>query len=260
MKALRIHDGQVQTRAVTYRSLPTRQLVTIVATAHIGHPSYFSDVRTYVDQQVENTGAVVHAEGCLSQRPEEHECTPTEWAAVTALVRSQELDRASIAKMPWGWLHQNECLPGPTWTTHDLTALEVVRRIGPEKVLDQQARTQRELKTETEADQQRYASLVAGTFRLAASPLYPLLRRIKRVMDASERVRLDQRNAIALEAALTEPEGRDVVMVWGVGHLSGLAVEMRRRYFLHLPSRDRWLTVGALPRLKLADATAASTA
>jgi pheromone shutdown protein TraB len=55
---------------------------------------------------------------------------------------------------------------------------------------------------------------------------------------------IGERNRVALAEALQESARHDVALVWGAGHLPGLARELRRRgYRLRA---ERWLQVCVL--------------
>jgi hypothetical protein len=90
-------------------------------------------------------------------------------------------------------------------------------------------------------------ALTSVVFRVAALDWFDVLRRIAARDEASRRLthaEIEGRNARALASV---PSGTDIVLLWGAGHIPGLAAHLRKAG--HRRQSTQWMTVGQLPAL-----------
>jgi hypothetical protein len=249
MRKLRVQRGVLQTPVIRYGHRGTGRTVTLVGTAHVGQASYYKRLHALVTQ-LEAAGAIV----CYERiRP----AAEKEWATASASERAaRDAPRAMGAETSrrvcrsLGWVEQGAVFTwAPSWRNVDMTDLELVRLARPE--------TARGL-GEDLADvfgsslAQDHADALAGAaaavvLRLVSLDWFDLLRHMATWDDASRHfshVQIEERNARALASL---PSDADAVLLWGAGHLPGLAVDLTKAG--HRRQGTTWLNVGRLPAL-----------
>jgi len=249
MRKVRVRRGVLQTPVIRYRHRHTGRTVTLVGTAHVGEASYYDRLHAMVTR-LEAAGAVVCYEWIGPAAAEE-------WAVASAGERaardvSRAMGEATFRRVcrSLGWAEQGEVFRfAPSWRNVDMTDLELVRLARPETL-----RGLREAfgdvwgssLTQDRAD--AFAGAAAGVvFRLVSLDWFDLLRHITTWDDASRqfnRVEVEERNAHALANL---PAGADVVLLWGAGHLPGLAAGLKQAG--HRRQGTTWMNVGRLPAL-----------
>jgi hypothetical protein len=146
-----------------------------------------------------------------------------------------------------GWVQQRVPLAdAPSWRNVDMTDLEVTRRarLGD---LDGERTLEHRTRLAVLSDQGMGAGL-AIVARLSAADRLALLHRLSRMVlggDAARRVDdvlVGERNQLLLAAL---PSDKDVVLVWGAGHLPGLAAGLRAAGYRR--QATEWVNVGTLP-------------
>jgi hypothetical protein len=216
----------------------------------MGEVAYYEQLRTMINE-MESGGAVVCHE---SARP----ATKEEWAAASDEERAawdgEQRVRGEFSKSAgryFGWADQRAALrSSPSWRNADLTSLEIVRRAGPQNLLNTQHGADEPLMGLT---QEQHEAFVGGMYaiavRLAQFPWFHLLERLlaRLAGDAGRRIHdvvVEDRTSHVLASL---PADSDVVLPWGVGHLSGLAAGLRKAGYRR---RDTtWVTVGKLPAI-----------
>ena len=257
MRKLRVRRGVLQTPVIRYRHRRTGRTVTLVGTAHVGEASYYDRLHATVTR-LEAAGAVVCYEW-IGPAAEE------EWAVASAGERaardvSRAMGEATFRRVcrSLGWVEQGAVFRrAPSWRNVDMTDLELVRLARPETL-----RGLREAfgdvwgssLTQDRAD--AFAGAAAGVvFRLVSLDWFDLLRHITTWDDASRQfnhVEVEERNAHALASL---PAGADVVLLWGAGHLPGLAAGLKQAG--HRRQGTTWMNVGRLPALRASIKTVA---
>jgi hypothetical protein len=244
---LRVRRGVLQTPVIRYQHRSTASTVTLVGTIHTGEVGYYKTLHAMV-MRLETAGAVVFYE---SIQP----AAEDEWAAASA---SERATRGPIGEQNFrrvcrslGWVEQGAAFTcAPSWRNADLTDLELVRLARPEAL--------RELRedlsdvfgssslAQVEAD--AFAGAAAAiVFRLVSLDRFDRLRRIATWDDASrhfDHVKIAERDSRALAGL---PSGNDAVMLWGAGHLPGLAAGLKKTG--HRRQATTWVSVGKLPAL-----------
>ena len=230
MRKLRVRRGVLQTPVIRYRHRRTGRTVTLVGTAHVGEASYYERLQAIV-ARLEAAGAVVCYEWIGSAAEEE-------WAAASAGERaardaSQSMGQGTFKQVgrSLGWVEQGAVFRwAPSWRNVDITDLELVRLASPEGMRAMGGALGDVWGSSLTQDQ---ADAVTGAaagvvFRLVSLDWFDLLRRITTWDDASRRfsrVDIEERNAHALARM---PSGADVVLLWGAGHLPGLAAGLKQ--------------------------------
>lgn len=248
-RTLRVRRGVLQTPVIRYGHPSTGHTVTLVGTIHIGEVGYYEKLHAMVTG-LEAAGAVVFYES-ISPAAEE------EWAAADASERatrgaSQAIGESNFRRVcrSLGWVEQGAAFTcAPSWRNADMTDLELVRLARPEAL-----RGLREDLTDVFGSSlaQDQADAFAGAaaavvFRLVSLDRFDRLRRIATWDEASrhfDHVTVAERNARALASL---PSGDDAVLLWGAGHLPGLAAGLKETG--HRRQAATWLNVGQLPAL-----------
>lgn len=248
MRKLRVRRSVLQTPVIRYRHRRTGRTVTLVGTAHVGEASYYARLQAIL-ARLEATGAVVCYEW-IGPAAEE------EWAAASAGERAARgVSRAMGASSQrvgrsLGWVEQRAVFRwAPSWRNVDLTDLELIRRAGPETLAGlREAYTDEWGPSLPQEQADAFVAAAAGlVFRLVSLDWFDLLRHITTWDDASRHfnhVDVDERNAHALARL---PSGADVVLLWGAGHLPGLAAGLKQAG--HRRQGTTWVNVGRLPTL-----------
>jgi hypothetical protein len=249
LRMLRVRRGVLQTPVIRYRQRSTGRTVTLVGTAHIGEASYYKTLHAMVTQ-MEAAGAVVLYEAV---RP----AAESDWAAASASERAargapQAMGQDSSRRVcrSLRWVEQRAVFAcAPSWRNADMTDLELVRQARPEALVglgEDLADVFRTSLGESESD--AFAGAAAGiSFRLLSLDWFDRLRRVA-TWDAASRhfddVKVAERNARALARL---PPGEDAVLLWGAGHLPGLAAGLKETG--HRRQATSWVNVGKLPAL-----------
>jgi hypothetical protein len=247
---LRVRHRTLQTPVARYRHRGSGRVVTLVGTMHIGEKTYYERLHALVSG-LEAAGASVHYEWI---RPAAEE----EWAAASDSERAlrpgmwKDQDRAALAACRYlGWIPQPFPLGNAaSWHNSDLTDLELIRRAGPGIVRERQRAAEEADFTDDELEMMLGAGMTVYT-RLLALDRFGLLQRLaKRVALGDQRLDIDgvaigERNRTALAAL---PPGGDVVLLWGAGHLPGLATGLRNAGYRR--QSIEWVTVGTVPALQ----------
>lgn len=233
---LRVRRGHVETAIHTFRRMEDGRTITLIGTQHVGEPDYFAELRKVIDE-VTAAGAVVHWDLLRGKSAD------AEAAAQTSAERAAfgELNRETLDTTPntpkrigLGWVRQVEGLPpGPDWVNTDVTAVDMVRLLGPVRASRRRpsvgARMLETVIAKYEAD------LSDANRRFVQACYYSQLKKSvrRRARGIADPVRAAvvgtwrECNAVAVALA----ETRDVVMVWGAGHLAGFAAILLRNGF-----------------------------
>lgn len=219
----------------TWTRAEDHRVVTLVGTAHVAEAGYFQALAAFV-AAVQADGAVVHFEGG-DPAPEDvlDTLVEREREAYRVLGSAMSgLDRLGVAA---GLVHQRDGLPEQDdWVNTDVTALDMIRMLGPRTILARADRERADRLGEL-VDHQRTVRSVRWLLRN--------LGHVTRVTDlwsrsATSGLTLDWRNAIAASAALAVPAGSHVVAIWGCKHLPGIGELLARNDFVL--EDVRWFT------------------
>ncbi len=250
MKMLRVRRGVLQTPIIRYGHRNTGHTVTLVGTIHIGEVFYYETLHAMVTG-LEAAGAVVFYES-IGQAAEE------EWAAADASERatrgaSRAIGENNVRRVcrSLGWVEQGAAFTfAPSWRNADMTDLELVRLARPEALRGLREDLADVFGSSSLAQDQADAfagAAAAVVFRLVSLDRFDRLRRIATWDEASrhfDHVTVAERNARALARL---PSGDDAVLLWGAGHLPGLAAGLKETG--HRREAATWVNVGQLPAL-----------
>ena len=249
LRKLRVRRGVLQTPVIRYRHRGTGRTVTLVGTAHVGEAGYYSRLHALVTQ-LEAAGAIVCYEwvGPAAEQ---------EWAAASASERAARDAPRAMGEETFrrvcrslGWVEQGAVFTwAASWRNADMTDLELVRLARPETVHGLREDLADVFGSSLGQDQ---ADALAGAaaavvFRLMSLDWFDRLRHMATWDGASRHynhVQIEERNARALASL---PSGADAVLLWGAGHLPGLAAELTKTG--HRRQGTTWVTVGRLPAL-----------
>jgi len=249
LRKLRVRWGVLQTPVIRYGHRGTGRTVTLVGTVHVGEAGYYKRLHALV-ADLEAAGAVV----CFERvdPAAEHE-----WAAASGSERAARDAPRALGEQTFrrvcrslGWVEQGAAFTwAASWRNVDITDLELVRLAGPETVRGLREDLADVFGSSLAQDQaDAFAgAAVAVLFRLASLDWFDRLRQVAAWDDASRhfgRVQVEERNARALASL---PSGADAVLLWGAGHLPGLAAELAKRG--HTRQGTTWVNVGRLPAL-----------
>jgi len=237
----------LQSPVVRFEHPRSGRRVTVVATVHMGEVAYYEQLGTMINE-MESRGAVVCHESAGPATKEEWAAASDEERAAWDGERRVRGEWSKSAGRYFGWVDQRAALgSSPSWRNADLTSLEIVRRAGPQNLLNTQDEPLMGL------TQEQHEAFVGGTYaiaaRLAQFAWFHLLERLlaRLVGNATRRIHdvvVEDRTSHLLASL---PTDSDVVLPWGVGHLPGLAAGLRKAGYRR---RDTtWVTVGKLPAI-----------
>lgn len=199
---------------------PAGKTITLIGVTHVADAALYAKAQQYVEYR-ERAGAVVHAEGV---QPSTDPMSDAERdlverlgvavssgrALVTALVTALGFsDQKAAGFDPWS---------NPSWVCTDVTGLQLLRAMRDPVAWVEQHEEVAEVRLEQLPE--RAQSFVTTAVRFGLR--HPVgLRLLSLSLPGKEHAALlDLRNQTAIQAALAEP--RDVVEVWGLGHLPGM--------------------------------------
>lgn len=208
---------KVDTAVRTYRH-DSGRVITVVGTLHFAVRSYYDQLRALISER-ENGGAVVHHEGLQPVYYPEVPPTPDQEAVIASWSTQAQRHVAMLRALGWDLVGQYEALPRPeSWRRVDVAAGELadLGALAYDPDLDKRIRT-----IERMPLWQRRLTRTAMRLQL--------LRGIDRLDDGNPdeskslpgEITGHWRSLLAVRAALAEP--CDVVMIWGGGHVAGIA-------------------------------------
>jgi hypothetical protein len=237
-----------QTPVVRYANRKTGRTVTLVVTMHIGAEAYFKKLNDIV-AGLEAKGALICYEGIRPAAEQEWDTATDGERAVRGLwMPISDGARQAVCRY-LGWVEQGAALKySPSWRNVDMTDLEVVRRARPRNVSEV-----------SDGFSELLAGLTPEQFGVVAGSAEALLARLlsldyfdlvwrwtlRGARDDQRhvgRVMVEERNRGALASL---PPDADAVLLWGSGHLPGLAAGLRKAGYRHRGTA--WVSVGELP-------------
>jgi hypothetical protein len=238
----------VQTPVVRFEHPKTGRAVTVAGVMHIARAGYYRQLGVMLTN-LEAAGALILYEGV-------GHAAETGWSAVGQADRDtwnsvqtggKELTQAACRYL--GWVRQGEVLAySASWRNVDMSAREFVQRKGARDMLDAQEAVTDML--EDRAGDQRDALMGVGAgllMRLHSLDRYQLVMRwAASAYPGFSQLVVDERNDRALACL---PPDRDSVLIWGYGHLPGLAAGLTRAGYRRQASA--WLNAGRLPPLSV---------
>jgi len=247
IRQTRVRRRVAQTPVVRYENRETGRTVTLIATMHSGTNAYFSKLNELI-AGLEGMGAVVCFEGI---RPAAEE----EWAQAAdreRAARGLSLPVNGLQAMCryLGWVEQSVGLKySPSWRNVDMTELELVRQAQPHNVTESSTAFS-DLFAGLTPEQlgEITGSGEALLVRLLSLDYFDLLRRLSVRAASSDahrnvgRVMVEERNRGALARL---PKDADAVLLWGSGHLPGLAAGLKEAGYRRRSTA--WVPVGELP-------------
>ena len=180
------------------------RMIVLVGAVHSAPPAFWAATQAYLEG-FEVAGGAVHYEG--TRQKSRH--TPSTWLKHRLVLAQTTALRETFAKLGFVWQTPDGIRYHDSWENHDTDGVHVLRNLRLWKLLISStvARTILRL-TRTRA---RNAVLISYLSALG-TPAGP---------SADDSTLLDERNELAIAAALTAD--RDVALLWGTGHLSGMA-------------------------------------
>lgn len=244
----RVRRRVAQTPVVRYENRKTGRTVTLVMVSHIGTSAYFA--------QLDDILAGLEAEGAVICYERVGPATDEQWAAASDEERAARGHLWSVSDQVLlaacrhlGWVDQGRLKYSPSWRNVDMTDLELVRRAQPQKISEQH-----------DGNSDLFAGLtpeqfevVAGSFeawaiRLIALAGFRLAQRLFTPQGDPDkhvsRVMFEERNREALAGL---PPDADAVLLWGSGHLTGLAIGLKKAGYRRRSTT--WVPVGTLPAI-----------
>jgi hypothetical protein len=246
-RTLRIRRRMLQAPVVRFEHPETGRTVTVAGVVHIARASYYRQLGTMLTK-LEAAGALVLYEGI-------GHAAETEWSAVgqaerdtwdTARTGSRELAQAACRYL--GWVGQGEALAySASWRNVDMSEPEFVQRKGAHDVLDMQEGFEDMLGDRARDQRDALMGVTIGMLlRLYSLDRYQVLSRWAATgYPGFSQLVIDERNDRALAAL---PSDRDAVLIWGFGHLPGLAAGLLRAGYRRQASA--WLNAGEIPPLR----------
>jgi len=238
-----------QTPVVRYENRKTGRTVTLIATVHSGTIAYFKKLNEIV-AELEAKGALVCYEGI---RP----AAEQEWAEAAEAERAARglsepiRDRGLQALCRYlGWVDQQAGLKySPSWRNVDMTDLELIRQAQPHNV-SQASDSFSDLFAGLTPEQLDIVmgSCAALVERLLSWDYFDLVWRWSMRTASNDahrnvgRVMVEERNRGALARL---PSDADAVLLWGSGHLPGLAAGLKKAGYRQRGTA--WVPVGELP-------------
>jgi hypothetical protein len=236
-----------QTPVVRYENRTTGRSVTLIATMHSGTAEYFKKLNEII-AGLEANGALVCYEGIRPAAEEEWGRAADGERAARGL--SVPVGGLQAVSRYLGWVEQSAGLKySPSWRNVDMTELELVRQAQPHNITEM-----------SDSFGDLFAGLtpeqigeIAGSgeallVRLLSLDYFDLLRRLSVRAVSSDahrnvgRVMVEERNRGALARL---PADADAVLLWGSGHLPGLAAGLKKAGYRQRGTA--WVPVGELP-------------
>jgi len=231
-----------------YRHPTTEHQISVVGTAHIGDDHYYRQVAEFVSAR-EAEGAVVHYERVRKGAGEQMADFTGPERHVLDIFRALATGQRRLG-MFLGLTHQFARLtPRDEWLNADMTDLELIRALGVDGA-PRRVPPVDELFDELERAPWWFAAgfrtLVRALLRLATWSA-PRLRWRNRWPDS--RIVVDARNQLAVQAALSAPQDRPLVMIWGAAHLPGIGALLAASGYAR--TETRWFTVLGGPQRRV---------
>lgn len=249
--AARTRAGSLQLATDTWRA-PDGRTVTLIGMSHAAHPSFYAAVERQI-AICERRGAEVHYE--MLKMPS---------ATIPSALTDQEQDWVNrlraVNTLPviadlLGLSMQKQIAVEPHWRNTDTDILTLFSRLDdPERWISSMEAAAKALG----GLDKEVASMSVG-WVLRHLPMLSRMLSVRawfsRSVRRDRRVFLDDRNLIAVEAALSAPG--DVVATWGAAHLPGIGKGLRAAGFRHV---DRQWTVALGKRMKRIEIVPSPTA
>jgi hypothetical protein len=251
MRPMRVRRRVAQTPVARYQNRRTGRTVTIIANVHLGTSEYFARL-DQIAAGLEARGAVVCYEGIRPAAEEDWAHASDRERAVRGMPEAEADRRRRELCRSLGWVEQNAGLRyRPSWRNVDVTDLDFVRQAEADNVSTVFAGSD-DLYAGLTPEQRRLvmASMVSVLLRLESLDYWNLI-----VRWTTRKVSGDAYQAVFRAAVLDRnrdalarlPSDADAVLLWGGGHLSGLAKGLRKAGYRHRGTT--WVPIGELPAL-----------
>jgi hypothetical protein len=236
---------------VRYENRKTGRTVTLVATVHSGTNAYFQKLNEII-AGLEAEGALICYEGIRSAAAEEWAGAADGERAVRGLSGpASDRGREALCRH-LGWVEQSAGLKySPSWRNVDMTDLELVRQAQPHNVSESSTSFSDLFAGLTpEQFDETVGSGSALVMRVLSLDYFDLAWRWSMRAASSDahrnvgRVMVEERNRGALAGL---PSDSDAVLLWGSGHLPGLAAGLKKAGYRRRATA--WVPVGELPAL-----------
>ncbi|GAA1563556.1 hypothetical protein GCM10009827_101460 [Dactylosporangium maewongense] len=250
---LRFRRRTLQTPVHHFVHPDTGRRIAVIGTMHMGEPGYFAGLRTVIDE-LEADGAVVQCEASSLLLPDEQTeqtLTDDERTVLAMRERKVELELRRVTEL--GWVRQLDAFGYPDrWQKVDLSALEIMRRIGTEVMLRGEVRG---IKMFDRPDNdprsiEQFRLLLHLMFTGLRFTVWSSARRAARSgtpASGVDAVLIDQRDALALEALWGTEQ--DTVLIWGCAHLPGIEAGITSAGFVR-DGATQWHTAAVLPTVR----------
>jgi hypothetical protein len=246
-RTVRVRHRMLQTPVVRFEHPETGRTVTVAGVVHIARASYYRQLGIMLTK-LEAAGALIFYEGIGV-------AAETEWSAVGQAERDtwntvqsggRELTQAACRYL--GWVRQGEALAySASWRNVDMSESEFVQRKGAQDMLDMQEGFEDMLGNRARDQRDALMGVTIGMLlRLYSLDRYQLLSRWAATgYPGLSQLVVDERNDQALACL---PPDQDSVLIWGYGHLPGLAAGLQRAGYRRQASA--WLNAGEIPPLR----------
>lgn len=240
---LRKYRGNLQT-AVQHYEHPDGRWILMVGIVHTAEPDYYKRLR-YVVEAAEEAGARVHYEKIRGLDDDDVSGVArndVELAALRSMREGRDIrfvQLPSLFGLDWVYQHDGAMAPASSWINADVLAIDFVRMLGPQTVINMEKAIQR---------QKRAVDAVASS-----SPR--LLRMHRRLfVDGYVRQKAPRKYVQAMctwreyqaaVAALAEPG--NLVLVWHGLHIAPIAEILVRNDFT-LTGETQWITAVHKPK------------
>lgn len=249
--ASRTRRGVLETAVNTYTG-NSGQTITLVGMVHIAESEFYAECEQIVTR-AEKAGAVVHYEA-ICDRGEPRSSIEADlvdrFKGGTAYARIADL-LGGLALQ-----HKTDLLIQPHWVNTDVSTVELIRLLpNAEEFVATLEKVEASVDDITPEMLRlldwalRHLSLLGPVITL-----HSLLSPRRRTRSSERKVIIGHRNRIAAEAILTE--SRDVIALWGAGHLEGIGNILEQSGYRK--THTRWLPAIRPGRLKEADLLSSS--
>lgn len=213
-------------------------MVTLIGVVHIGDPRYYQILQRLLDDG-EKTGALVHFEAVM--RPKDAEVlaslTDLERQALTVLSDLTTFLEHLVTATTDLVAQKSSITYRPTWVNADVNAIDFIRMLGPQTVIDRLSHHPDLDDINTLPRWVPIGWLLRFVLRYLGA-LHPALHALgSGPLDRG--VVLEWRNLVAASAALSAPDGAHVMAIWGAAHLPGIGALLERNGFVL--SETRWV-------------------
>jgi hypothetical protein len=224
-----IRQGNKLKTPVLYLEHPTtRRRIILIGVMHIGERKYYEELQLLIDT-FPKYKILYEGIGKLS---------PGEWEKLTEKERHiysciiESIKTTSLLTMLLNIQGQREGLRYDSqWIRTDMSMFEFIRKVSAYNIASIFPKTQISFDKKGDAVDKALTAWICDIIIMRASFLVIVMNIIgffSTKCKKSNKLLLDERNAIALEAIFRESKSADIVSIWGAEHLKGMLKVLKR--------------------------------